>query len=117
MCVFVPEGSDMLHETQPEEDDGDGEQAQTECVKMDGGTKHIGHVDAERHHQQRVHQPIKHVPDNMHKSRPQKVPTMQKCPHYDGLKVVLTKIAIQATHTQTLQTLKLLKHNKSLSDK
>lgn len=54
----------MFHESQPQENDGDREQTQTDGVKKDGGMKDIDHVDADGRHQQRVHQPIKDIPDS-----------------------------------------------------
>lgn len=57
-----PEGSDVLHESQPEENDGHGEEPQTERVQMVGGVENVRHVDAEGRRQQTVHQPIKDVP-------------------------------------------------------
>lgn len=52
----------MLHESQPEEDDGHGEEAQTERVQEDGRLQHVGQVSAEGSRQQRVDQPIKDIP-------------------------------------------------------
>lgn len=53
----------MFHEAQPEEDDGDGEQSQTDGVQQDGRLQHVGHVGAEGGRQQGVDQPIEDVPE------------------------------------------------------
>lgn len=47
VAMFVPEGSDVFHESEPQEDDGDGEQTQTDSVETDGRSDHVSQVDTE----------------------------------------------------------------------
>ena len=59
------ECSDMLEDAQPEEDDGDCEEADTGAVEGGGAQDDVGQVDAHRPRQQDVHQPIKDVPGTL----------------------------------------------------